>query len=246
MELNKKLQLLFDYYKILLKKQQNNEIKFNSLPTMKDGIIDYFFKKVVDVFGFDGLPKVVAEEEFKDIDSPEFFHGFEEFSYGNNFLKDKKYHTGTGHINGFFATGDFDEAVIYTSEYNVNDEDESRVLNFKLKSEIMGINTNDLQVIYTAIYDDCMEYLSDEWFQKINEIIEFISKINDKDLKINFLNTLMEYPVLATILGYDYLIDNEEDNNFLVVLNRASMVVSESQVKVFENGASLENKQPLN
>lgn len=254
MEEIKKLQILFEYYENLKKKRDSGKMSFSPYLFDLHSINDYMFRKAVEVFGFDGKPKVVSEKEFEQISSDCFYHGFEEFEYGRNFLQDKEYHTGTGDETvGLYSTKSYDEAMSYTSSSRYGDDDENKILKFKFVEDRAVISSEQLfkyhSIVNTnldsEIYDFLINELPKTHQEKIKVLVKFISEIKNEYLQKDFYEIMTEDALLSAYLGFDMLILSKFGfEKYYIVLNRGAMVVEDSAVKRFEEGARLEQNQP--
>lgn len=238
---------LFNYYSFLMAQRETGQIRFNKLPSEREGIYDYFFRKMIKVLGLNGKPKVLGDEEFLNLSKEPLCHGFNKFEYGRSFLCDNTYFPGTGHQSGFFSTPDFKEAIAYTSKFNDKEEDNpEKVLEFKINGE-NGITDDELKLFIEAFDKNCPNIVIEPYASKVRALREFTDTIKISSIKEEFTNAIKSDSLLAAYLGFDYLkiVYNKSDAYF-VILNRAAIIVSEKTIKSFKVNAIKEKAKEEN
>ena len=192
------------------------------------------FKEIVDLFGFNGMPKILSDEKYKKNTYPEVYRGVIDFDHTAELLCSKTYNHGTGYINGIFASEFKDAAEFYTVPIEKNEEnDPNKVLSLKVDSD-NGIYASDLHMIANNLSRGVLGFVDDDIKQKVGLLFYFGNSIADNKLRNRFFMTLEnDISKLAVILGYDYIRDTKDFLNYTIILNRAKISVSQSEFNKF-------------
>ncbi len=233
------LQSAYDYFLKILSETSEEEVGF-----LPEFLSQKIYEYLVDVCGFNGLPKIVSNERFEANPSIPIFHGFKKFEHGAEYLGDKDYHHGIGWTRGFFLTDKFKEAVTYTSFDNDNClDDEKKVVKAKLVTGKI-IDSEDLTVGQDAALNGYLKLLcepSEEVSSKIEIFNSFVASIKSAYLKDLFMDSFVRVKSnLAVYLGFDVLLSkpkfrNTSRGNYYVVLNRSALSVPKTEFDRFNN-----------
>lgn len=195
------------------------------------------FGKLVKLSGYDNLPTIVPDEQYKKMNGFDFnymsinirgneaYCGARDINHHANLLFDETYHFGTGDVsNGLYASINNEIALNYTADLK-NTE-----LVLKLKMPDMKIIDDlsisiDLTKIVNGQKATCLSH------EKILlEIKEFFESIEDESERAKFANLFFEdLGLVAILLGYDALYDHHFPA--FAMFNRSKIYVSESEYK---------------
>lgn len=191
------------------------------------------FGQIVCLFNYNQLPQIVSDEEFEKIQSKKYYRGAKAFAYTATLLTGKKYHYGSGVINGIFASDNYATAYNYTRDisYRTNAD---KILNFKITPKI-GITYKKLNSLFCHIYENTPEEISPEIKEKVDIIKEFHETLPQKEQKKVYNCFLRDMSKLAVILGYDFVLDEWLDGNInnISILNRSIINTTQSEVDKF-------------
>lgn len=192
------------------------------------------FGQIVCLFNFNQLPQIVADEEFEKIPSDKYYRGAKAFAYTATLLTGKKYHYGSGFINGIFVSNTFNIAHNYTRDlsYRTNPD---KVLTLKIAPKI-GVTYKTLTNFFSHIYDNAPEKINSKAQEKVDIIKNFHKSLPPHEQNIVYHCLLQDVSKLGVILGYDFVIDDQWGCGTLKnisILNRAIIKTTQSEVDRF-------------
>ena len=273
LDMKQELDIIFKYYKKLRDDYNSGEFVDKTYEQDEacnyNTIMDKLFYFIIDLRGYNKVPLVVSDEEFeKDLREntrKTVYHGFEEFSYGANFLWDFYYHYGDGGYGaGFYTTRDSMETLSYTA--NKDRADENKVLKMIINSK-NGVNIAEIEALARNLtYNMNAEYNRDlvvgedvyngEMNLSDSEAEEFIQR---EKTRREMFKALCEYirehfpsasendyltyglfsnaSILCAYLGFDYATRVGRDSEHFLVFNRGVVETSESEFKRFVSNA---------
>jgi len=244
--MKKLLQDTFELFKDI--RNSNVCIKDNNANSMsKEYVLFYFLMKSS---GYNGKPNVLKEEDYEKLNLIPVYRGYEKYEYGRNQLIDEDYHYGVGALygDGIYFTTAKEEAYDYTFPRGISfgQKNHNRVVESKIDAQNV-IDFKDLVIIKTYLQSKLKgketekQKVVKEYTDKIDEILTFITSIEDKRLGYEFALYLLEnYSSIAILLGADGILHQKGGREYLVAIDRRTICVTESTINRFIEGASKE------
>ncbi len=235
--------------KFLIKKKNNKTVNINEkfvewLADKNFFEADELFKFMIDMRGFNKLPKIVSDEEASVIEQNGviLYRGADKNDFYANLLTEKSnYHYGHGlWSNGIFAAS----LISSTKEYTTLNKDK---MPLKLYLGDNGFEVNSLFYVLDYIKYKKVDSLADMFLKQSEEIQVRIGLLYDAYHKLT--KSVKEYiyevvrkniGLLAIFLGYDYIYTI--DYHITCILNRGSMFVSQSEYDRVVKGTKYEVK----
>ena len=242
---NEKLERLFRYYEYLVDEfKKNPKPLYDTREAGNRNEIRYrLFEYMTSLYGVDGFPTIVSDEEYNDINCPVYYHGYKDYDHGANFLVHHNYHRGEGvDGDGFYVATNKSQAYRYTKIDNIHNKSEwdmGKVLEVKFqgKKRMLDLHLKNLAFVVGEGEKVTEDEATEEEVEKINELYSYLKTTSaSEDVKKGFLKTIwMNESLLAIYLGADYIEVYDRDFNLshLVILNRGKVVVKESEKNRF-------------
>lgn len=253
MDYRDKVELTYEFYKSLSREDldQKNQY-FTGEAGNENNVLGRLFEYTSGLFDRNGFPEVLPDKYWECVNEPVYYHGFKDYDFGANILNHFNYHMGIGVSgNGFYLTKNYNQAYNYTlPAYNPFDNnpkdsrDSGKVLSVKLTgNKMLYRRLGYLVDILTGAEKLDEEMFDEHELEKVTTILNFLNeKKKDESLTVKmFLFVIDNNPtILANMLGVDYLdlYNKEGDNPFIIVLNRSSMVVKESDKDRFTQNST--------
>ncbi len=206
---------------------------------------DELSKFIIDMRGFNGLPKIVSDEEASVIEQNgiTLYRGSDKNDYYANLLAEKSnYHYGHGgYGDGIYASDTKSATEEYTT-LNKNKE--------PLKFYLLGDNGVDYNFLRCTL--DCINYkkedklvemfcnLSEDRQKKISLLYDAYHKLPKSIKKYVYESGGRKLGLMAIFLGYDYIVTS--DYFITCILNRGSMIVSQSEYNRVVKGTKYETQ----
>lgn len=204
--MNKLYTLLDAFRKITVGK----EVKISYSEQFKDSLCEdsvlrkEFYKVMLNVYGFDGLPQIANPEQYKRAGEVELYHGFRAYSHGWDYLSKKEIFDYGFIPSGMYVTAHRDFAYYYTAGYRDEFPDSmKRVLSVKLATDKI-CHFGDIRDYKKLFNEGRFTEMPIEIMPQMLKLQCFAEKIvNDKERK-EFLGLFLDnYSNLAIFLGYD-------------------------------------------
>lgn len=204
---------------------------------------DELFGIITNLFGFNKLPKV-ERNEFKLETFKEMYRGAPKKTFHANLLVDKDRYFGTGdHGHGVYATDDHGISRYYARNGQVGgDEMRFYLIGAQVGTERLIRRVGDYLKgkipDYRPSYGEVIDFktgkpepLDFEYSaNRVKWLEEFISGIQDEELKKLFLNVICrDYGKMAILLGYDAFVVYDKSAGNVVILNRNKITVAQSE-----------------
>lgn len=215
--------------------EHNNEFTINAR----------FYTYLNSLRKFNGFPSVISDMDFFRLQADRVFHGFRDIRHGKSLLSDFNYHHGNKGSFGTHFSDNPSEAFIYT-ENNQYEKDKNRIMEAKI------LPGKYINMLHLSIIGDAIERSDDEFRESsiynrfkndVYKIKDFFKQHESDGFMIeSFKRTLLNNQILATLLGFDYIIHNmSSNNNHYIVLNRNKFAVSTDEYNRFYGENSTEN-----
>ncbi len=244
---DKNLELLFkfmvDSLDDKLKKIENYDLFFNrTLSTIipQNSSANIISKYMIDLYHYNMLPKVIADDEFDNLSSKSIYRGVKNINYHANILCDYNYFRANQLIGcGIYFSKHFDCAKKYTKTDD-KEQNEDNIMSVKLNSEKI-INISKLLSYKAYLQGIYFGKIPEKDREKLDFLINFINNIKNNKYRILFKKMFTDfddYSKIAIYLGYDIVTDNsignlctkdDKDSDIFIVLNRGKILVSKSE-----------------
>ena len=269
LNMTEKVNIMYDYFMHQCNMLENGEedfqkgTNFDEYYSAKD-TSKLMFGFTADMMGYNACPTVVSDSEWDNLNSKVMYHGFARYGYGAEFLSNHVYHYGNGSlmligkVNGFYVTDMAGRALTFTDKDLDRDKlDFDRVLPLKLKDNLKTDNVSDL-------YDDCLfffsgvmgeldktatlKHLRKNYKTEFSELYDGLQNIKNKanahDFNLFTSSVVMNPTTIAVLFGVEFIKDYQNSRLMLphdyICLNRANVIVSESDAKKFFDKAKTE------
>ena len=253
MTFKERLDFVYSYFKSKYTEkniQQEKDQGYNEEYYTVQDPLKFVFGFAIDAMGYNGFPVVLKDEDWEKIDGVTYYHGYEEYAHGANFLNDAKYHYGDGRLfdgtltNGFYLTKNKYIAKLYTKPAGDRPSDSDRVLPVKLKlGRTAYLTSFSLKLLMMKKKEDYSGFGSDEINQNFTDLKIFLDSIkSDTSEQSKMFRRIIKSPtLLAVLMGYEYFTDYENAmtangrnlKDSLIVQDRSLIMVRESDYNRF-------------